>query len=112
VVTAKRPRRRKTVEPRQFYAEALSEAERADLPLAREIDGVDQEIALLRLRLRSLLAERPEDFTLMLRGVDLLTKAVSARYRLSKQAREDLSTALAKVVRGMAETLPEDGIDV
>ena len=39
--------------PRGFYAEALSEAERADLGRGDEVEGVDEEIALLRLRLRS-----------------------------------------------------------
>jgi hypothetical protein len=112
VVTAKRVRRRRPVSPKPFYAAALSEAERADLPLARESAGVDDEIALLRLRLRSLLAEHPEDFTLMLRGIDLLTKTVATRFRLSKQATEDLSSALAKAVRGMGEALAEEGGEV
>jgi hypothetical protein len=67
---------------RRFYADALSEAERADLPVALEIEGVDEEIALLRLRIRTALEEHPDDLPLMFKGVDLLAKMVATRYRL------------------------------
>jgi hypothetical protein len=70
--------------PRRFYERALEEAERCELPAALEIEGVDEEIALLRLRLRTALEEHPEDLPLMFRGVELLTRAVTARYRLPK----------------------------
>ena len=98
--------------PKRFYEQALDEAEGTDLAGAREVDGLDEEIALLRVRLRSLLSERPEDLTLMFKGVELLTKAVSARYRMSKGDRNELSESLAKVVRGMERTFPEEAGDV
>ena len=106
MVAAERRRRTPTVAAR-FYADALSESERADLPVALEIEGVDQEIALLRLRLRRAIKERPEDMALMMRGIDLLAKAVATRYRLSKRAERDLSASLANVVRGLRDLWPE-----
>ena len=72
---------------RSFYASALGEAERADFDEARRIDGLDEEVALLRLRLREALAAQPEDFKLLQNGVRLLVQALLARHRLSpKQA--------------------------
>ena len=66
---------------------------------------MDEEIALLRMKLRDVLSERPEDMQLMLRGTELLVKAVSARYRLSKPAEENLSESIAGVIRGVGGLL-------
>ena len=69
MVTVRRVRKARADLPMRFYTQALTEAERSDLPLALEVDGVDQEIAVLRLRLRSMLEERPDDLTLMFKGI-------------------------------------------
>jgi hypothetical protein len=95
---------------RDFYGSAVDEAERIALEEARELEGLDEEIAVLRMRLRKALDEHREDYALMLRGADLLVKAVVARYRLSKDAEEDLSDSIAGVVRGVGGLLmPEAG---
>ncbi len=88
-----------------FYGSALDSAEQIELEAASDIEGLDREIALLRMKLRAVLSERPEDLPLMLRGIELLVKAVSARYRLSKQAEEDLAGSLAGVIRGVGGLL-------
>jgi hypothetical protein len=107
-----RTHRRSTL-TRDFYGSALDAAERIELEAAGEIEGLDREIALLRMKLRGVLEERPEDLQLMLRGIDLLVKAVSARYRLSKQAEEDLADSIANVIRGVGGALlPEAFADV
>ena len=95
----------------RFYADALSAAERADFAAALAVEGVDEEIALLRLRLRTALEERPEDLQLMFRGVDLLTRMVAARYRLSKRAERDLASSLANVVRGLGDLWPQEPVN-
>ena len=88
-----------------FYDEALTEAERAALPLAREIRGIDEEIAVVRLRLRSALEQHPEDLKLMAKGVDLLVKALSVRYRLSKDEKADLSAGIKGILGEIGGTL-------
>ena len=80
--------------PRGFYGEAMKEAERLALPQAMQVDGVDQEIALLRLRLRSAIVADPEDLTVMFKGIELLAKVVATRYRLGKTGREEIQEAL------------------
>jgi hypothetical protein len=99
------PSRRRSKAALDFYAGALDAAERVELDEASGIEGLDSEIAVLRTRLRGVLAERPTDLPLMLRGIELLVKAVSARYRLSKEAEEDLAESLANVVRGVGGLL-------
>lgn len=88
-----------------FYRDALNKAERIQLPKAEQIEGIDDEIAMLRVKLHSVVSKRKENIPLMLRGIDLLVKAVSARYRLSKQAEEDLSDSLDGLIRGVGGTL-------
>jgi len=79
--------------PRGFYLEAMSDAERLSLAEAMQVDGVDQEIALLRLRLRSA-ARDPENLALMFKGIELLAKVVATRYGLGKTGREEIQEAL------------------
>ena len=104
-----KPVRRRSKVARDFYGSALDAAERIELEEAAEVEGLDTEIAVLRMRLRKVLSKRPENLPLMLRGIELLVKAVSARYRLSKEAEEDLAGSIAGVVRGVGGLLlPEE----
>lgn len=82
-----------------FYAQALSQAEQVELSQAREVDGLDEEIALLRLRLKEVLCRHPENMPLLLRAMELLVKAVSTKYRLSKDDKESLSNAVSGVLK-------------
>ena len=99
---------RKSKLARDFYARALDAAEQIQLEEAAEVEGLDQEIAVLRMKLREALSGRPEDLPLMLRGVELLVKAVSARYRLSPKSEQDLAASIGNVVRGVGgQLMPE-----
>ena len=102
-----RPSRRAV---RNFYERALSEAERLDLPEAQAVEGLDQEIAILRVRLKRALQDHPEDMDLIGNGLDLLVKAVAARYRLSPKARLQLTEHLEGVFQHLSQTFlpPED----
>ncbi len=94
---------RKPVE-RRFYEQALSEAERAALGEALEVEGFDEEIAALRVRLRSAIEAHPKDMTLMLRGMDVLRRLVAAKYGLSREDKKELKSAfVAETLRRMEE---------
>lgn len=101
-------RRSKTKAPglkKVFYAQALSEAERVLIPEARELEGLDEEIALLRVKLSTALAEHPDNMPLMMRGVELLVKAVAAKYRLSKKSQDNLAEAIDGVLKEIGGAL-------
>jgi hypothetical protein len=104
-------RRRGRNRLRSFYAEALTEAERLELARAQEVEGLDEEIAVLRVRLKRALQEHPQDLALIAKGVDMLVKAVAARYKLSHKARRDLADNLANLIESMGELLegPQGG---
>ena len=86
-----------------FYERGLSAAEREGLDQARALRGVDEEIALLRLRLREALAARPEDWEVLVGGVRLLIQALLAQRRLSGQQAEELSEQLVGLLEGFGE---------
>ncbi len=102
--------RKSAARVRDFYATALTDAERLQLADARRVDGLDEEIALLRVRLRSALEQRPEDFDLLRDGIALLVRAVATQYRLSPKARKDLADRMAAVLNSIGDQiLPADG---
>ena len=106
------PRRGKTrqrISNGSFYASVITEAERLRLPDALKIEGLDHEIALLRVRLGRLAEEQPENTALLFKGIELLVKAVAARYRLSKKSKDDLSEAIEGVLTGVGGALGLEG---
>ncbi|MCS7206791.1 MAG: hypothetical protein NZ951_02515 [Dehalococcoidia bacterium] len=94
-----------TLSPEGFYAEALSQAERLRLPRARQVEGLDEEIALLRLRLLALAQREPQRLDLLLKGMNTLLRLVATKYRLSPKAGEDLGQALAQVLTSISTQL-------
>ncbi|MBM3149882.1 MAG: hypothetical protein FJ008_01440 [Chloroflexi bacterium] len=87
---------------RGFYSHALDEAEQVELEEAREIEGLDEEIAMLRLRLREILVAEPERFDLHLRMADVIARMVKTRYHISKEQKKSLKQAIAKVLTEIA----------
>ena len=96
-------------QPATFYRGALSRAERVRLSEAGEVEGLDQEVALLRLKLRQLLEQDPAKVDLLFKRVNLLVTAVATRYRLSPQSRDDLSESVAAVVKDIGNQLLPEG---
>lgn len=92
-------------EASSFYDSALGEAERVSLPQAREIEGLEEEIALLRVKLKSAITQHPENMTLVLKGIAMIIRAVATKYRLSKEAKENLTDAIDSVLKEIGGAL-------
>lgn len=105
----RRTRRARRSPAERFYQDALSEAEQALLPTARELEGLGEEIALLRVKIQTAVAEHPENFPLLLKGVALLVRAVAAQYRLSQRAEDDLYQSILGVLEGIGGVLHPEG---
>ncbi len=54
---------------------------------------------------KTALKERPDDLKLLVRGVELLVKAVAAQYRLSPKTRKDLADNFAAVLNSVGDQL-------
>lgn len=96
---------------KDFYERVLSETERVLLAEAKEVKGLDEEIALLRVRLSRLLVKHPDDMEMLLKGVNMLVKAVATRYRLSTEAKENLTEAISTVIREVGGALYPEGFE-
>ena len=91
--------------PAGFYEAALSEAERLLLEQARDQRGLEEEMALLRLKLQTLAIDQPDDLNRFLRLLELLTRMVATQYRVSKQAESDLTESLVSVAKRLGSVL-------
>ncbi len=85
-----------------FYAKVLDEAERLDFELAAGVCGIDDEIALLRVKIKSILGKDPENIKLIMQATNTLAGLVKARYNISKEQRKGLKEAIGNVLRDVA----------
>lgn len=96
---------------RPFYADSVKAAERLGLQRALTIEGLDEEIAILRVRLTAAAGGHPEDLRPLDHGVQTLVRAVAAQYRLSPKARRDLADNIAAVLNSLGDQLlPADHV--
>lgn len=96
---------RTPVSPKAFYGRGMTRAEQILLEEALTVEGLDQEIGLLRLRLKEANDEHPEDLRLLTHGIQALVRAVAAQYRLSPKARRDLADNLSAVLNSLGDQL-------
>lgn len=88
-----------------FYERALSEAESEYLKRAGNMDGLDDEIAVLRAKILTTLEDRPDDLPLLMKGIGTLSRTLAARHRLADKAEQDLFDNLVGTLRGLGEQL-------
>ncbi len=85
-----------------FYSKVLAEAERLDFELATGVEGIDDEIALLRVKIKSLLERDPENIKLIMQASNTLARLVRTRYKISKEDKKGLKEAIGNVLRDVA----------
>ena len=89
--------------PDGFFYTGLTPAELRRVPAAKALEGLDDEIAMLRVRLNTALWENPEELALLLKGLTILVRAVVAQYRLSPRASKQLHDNLAALLDQFAD---------
>ena len=88
-----------------FYARVLDEAERLDFEMAAGVDGIDDEIALLRLKIKSLLEKDPENIKRLAEATTTLSRLVMARYKMGSAHKKALASAIGTVLKDLAVPL-------
>ena len=91
--------------PRSFYSRALDEAGKRGLEEASHIDGIDEEIALLRAKLKELLKEQPERIDLHFEAANIIARLVRTWYQITKEQQKPLEEASQKVLTEVAVPL-------
>jgi len=85
-----------------FYSKVLDEAEQLDFELAAGVEGIDDEIALLRVKIKSLIAHDPDNIRLIMQAANTLARLVRTRYNISKEDKKGLKEAIGNVLRDVA----------
>ena len=87
---------------RNFYAKVLDQAEAVELEEALDVEGVSDEIALLRVKIQSLLESDPENIKLIVDATNALARLVKTKYNLEKEQGKGLKEAIANVLKDIA----------
>jgi hypothetical protein len=85
-----------------FYAKVLDEAEKLDFEQAAGVNGIDEEITLLRVKIKSVLEKDPENIRLIMAATNSLAGLVKTRYHITKEQRKGLKEAIGNVLREVA----------
>ena len=85
-----------------FYSQALSQAEQVKLEQARGIEGIDEEIAILRVKFREVIEKEPDRLDLHMEAANTIARLVRTRYNISKEQKRSLKEAIAKVLTEVA----------
>lgn len=85
-----------------FYSRALDEAEKLELEEAMGIEGIDDEIAILRVKLRELIEKEPARIDLHLEAANTIARLVRTRYQITKEQKKSLKEAITKVLTEIA----------
>ena len=85
-----------------FYSKVLDEAEQLDFELATGVEGIDDEIALLRVKIKSILSHDPENIKLIMQATNTLAGLVKTRYNIAKEQKKGLKEAIGNVLRDVA----------
>ena len=73
-----------------FYSKALGEAQRLEFRQATRVKGLDAEIALLRVKIKALLSQDPQNILLLGQEVKILSSLLIAGHNMSKDEKDDL----------------------
>ena len=85
-----------------FYSKALDDAEKLEFETASGVDGIDQEIALLRVEIKAILQDNPKNIKDIVAATNALDKLVKTRYHITKEQRKGLKEAMGNVIKEIA----------
>jgi hypothetical protein len=88
-----------------FYAGVLGEAETLDFETAAKTEGLDEEITLLRVKIKTLLEDDPGNLKLLIAAADILTKLVKTRYSMNKKQEKNLGEAIKNIIKDIGVPL-------
>ena len=85
-----------------FYSKVLDEEQQREYTQAVEVEGLDSEIALLRVKIKSLVARDPENIDLITQGTNALARLTMTKYNINKTDKQGLREAIGNVLKDVA----------
>ena len=96
------PRGNQNARKHGFYSRVLSEAEQEDFERATAVEGIDDEIALLRVRIKSLVAGDPDNIKLIMQAIGMLARLLRTKHNIDRKDRQGLKAAIGNVLKDIA----------
>jgi hypothetical protein len=95
-----------------FYARKLTGAEKYALRRAADIDGLDQEIALMRVKIQSSINSSSDNLRTITMAAETLGRLLRTRLRLSgkEDKRKTMEQVIHNVIRDIAVPIGEVGV--
>ena len=85
-----------------FYSNVLDEKEQAAYDKAISVEGIDEEIALLRVKMISLLERDPENIRLISQATNTLIRLMLIKSDVDRKDPKSMKTAIYTVLRDVA----------
>ena len=96
------PRGNQNARKHGFYSPVLDETGRQDFEKAALVEGIDEEIALLRVKLKSVVEHDPDNIKLIMQAAESLSRLLRTKYNLNKSDKKGLKEAIGNVLRDVA----------
>ncbi|MFO7773196.1 MAG: hypothetical protein R6V59_04570 [Dehalococcoidia bacterium] len=90
---------------RGFYSCALDVVEQLELEEASNVEGLDEEIALLRVKFRKLVREEPERIDRQFEAANIIARLLKTQYQITREQKKSLGEAVQKVLTEVAVPL-------
>jgi len=87
-----------------FYSKHLEKARRQEIEKAA-LTSLDEEITLLRLKIRDILEHDPRNLNLVIRAMGILARLLKLKYNLGSADEQKLADALNYVVKEVFQPL-------
>jgi hypothetical protein len=85
-----------------FYSKVLTSEQQADYDQAVKVDGMDSEIALLRVKILSIIAHDPDNIKLLSYATNALARLIMTKYNISKTDKKGILEGVENVFRDVA----------
>ena len=94
-------------EQQSFYAGVLDEAEKIDFESAAGVEGIDDEIALIRMEIVKVIRTGGDaaNLRLLVQATNALERLIRTRYQITREQRKGLREAIGNVLRDIAVPL-------
>jgi uncharacterized protein YjcR len=85
-----------------FYSKVVTAAQKRELQVAYNVEGIDEEIALMRVKIRSVLEKDPENIKLLMAATTTLAGLLKANVVLNKNQKKSVAASIGKVIQELA----------
>ena len=94
------PKRNRNAAKPDYYAKILAKTEQLDIKSASGVEGIDEEIALLRHEIKKAISGGDErNLLLLVKAASALEKLLRTRHQITSAQRKGLKEAVANVIR-------------